>query len=457
MENQSDLLKECVSYFKERKSYDKLFLKVKEKYISLGRFGGTVTLNGLDAEDWQQFGGFFQKDFSERENVDISAAAMEKALKNSRFAELDWDEILQTYFGETLISQKERKLSEQQRKERYFTEILEITAAGPGKAWLEKVLQTPGEESLLLMKNYKENPDELRGVLEQVLKAIPLLPLFMEEQQPDSTQPAFKQAEKVLLVVFAAKTTGDPHFFDAGTLGEQLLIAFLKEVLPDHNKGKRLCAEEKASLFYEAGLLIDALSNYTLAYGIRAWARDGRVHEGVEGFCSRREPVQLTLMNLGGIGRVGTKGRKNVYIVENPAIFSALIGEWRDETIVCGNGQIRLATFTLLDLFDEKTTFYYAGDFDPEGLQIAQRLKERYQSRLQLWNYRKEYYEKYKSEVEISERSLRKLDKIYVEELQEIKSALLKERKAAYQEAMIKEYLMEKPDSKDNEAVFFWD
>lgn len=45
--------------------------------------------------------------------------------------------------------------------------------------------------------------------------------------------------------------------------------------------------------------------------------------------------------------------------------------------------------------------------------------------------------------MDISERSLKKLDKIYLEELQEIKSVLQKEKKAAYQEAMIKEYLKE--------------
>ncbi|MDE7444798.1 MAG: DUF2399 domain-containing protein [Lachnospiraceae bacterium] len=371
---------------------------------------------------------------------------MEKALENSRFSGLSWENILQAYFGEELISQKGRKISEQQEKERYFTAVLEATAEGPGKLWLEKVLQTQGEGNLLLIKNYKENPDYLRKVLEQVLKAILQLPFLMEEQQTASMQTISRQSEKVLLAVFAARTTGDPHFFDTGTLGEQLLIAFLKSVMLDFNIGKRLCAEEKASLFYEAGLLIDDLSNFTLAYGIHAWARDGKVHEGVEGFWNRREPVLLTLMNLGSFGSVGTTGRRNVYIVENPAVFSVLIGEWRDDTIICGNGQIRLATLTLLDLFDDKTTFYYAGDFDPEGLQIAQRLKERYQERLQFWNYHKEYYEKYKSGVEITERSLRKLDKIYLKELQEMKSVLLKEKKAVYQETMLREYLMEKPD-----------
>lgn len=441
MDKHEELLEECISYFKERKSYDKLFLKIREKYVSLGRFGGTVTLKGLETEDWRQLGGFFQKDFAGRKAVTVSAASMEKALGSSRFAGLEWEEILQAYFGEPLISQKERKLSQQQEKERYFNAILETTAPGPGKVWLEMILRTQGEGNLLLMKNYKENPDFLRRVLKQVLKAVLQLPLFREEKQT-----AFRQPEKILLAVFAAGTTGDPHFFDAGTLAEQLLIAFLKSALPGGDKRKRLCAEDKASLFYEAGLLIDELSNYTLAYGIHAWARDRKVHEGVEGFWMRREPVLLTLMNLGSLGSVGTVGKKNVYIVENPAVFSTLIRQWGNETILCGNGQIRLATLTLLDLFDDETIFYYAGDFDPEGLQIAQRLKERYQNRLQLWNYRKEYYEKYKSEVEITERSLRKLDKIYLEELQEMKTALLKEKKAAYQETMLREYLLKKSD-----------
>lgn len=35
---------------------------------------------------------------------------------------------------------------------------------------------------------------------------------------------------------------------------------------------------------------------------------------------------------------------------------------------------------------------YYSGDYDPEGLGIAQRLKDRYKDRLILWEYKPEYY-----------------------------------------------------------------
>lgn len=69
-------------------------------------------------------------------------------------------------------------------------------------------------------------------------------------------------------------------------------------------------------------------------------------------------------------------------------------------------------------LYQEEHEFYYAGDFDPEGLLIAQRLK--------------------------------KLERVRFSELQEIKELMLREKKAAYQEAMMGEYLCERDkDEKD--------
>ena len=157
-----------------------------------------------------------------------------------------------------------------------------------------------------------------------------------------------------------------------------------------------------------------------------------------------REPLQLTLMTLGGLRNVSpqTEGqeKKRVYIVENPAVFSTLIQNYPDQTFVCGNGQIRLATLVLLDLFEEDTVFYYAGDYDPEGLQIAQKLAERYKERLMLWNYHSGLYERYRSDVELSPKRLKKLDGIYLPQLLELKVAMKRDKRAAYQETMLGEY-----------------
>lgn len=462
-------LEECIRYFRQRKIYDRLFVKVAEKYHSLGRFGGTVRLSGLCTEDCRQLGGFFQKDYEGQKTVTISAAAMEKALAGSRFAGLSWEDILQGYFGGELVGRKAQRQKEKEERERFFAEIIETAPGSPGSLWLGRVLGEKEEGYLLLMKHYREQPDKLKGSLLLLLQAIPRLPFLTAGREGGSHE---------LLAVFAAETTGDPHFFDAGKLGEQLLAAFLnsrfwESLVPgltdvkslrvqslgktedngepgrvgdtedsgESGKMEDFRAEEKAALFYRAGLLKDELSNHVLVYGISGAEKDGRPHKGILGYLEQREPLHLSLMTLGKLARVSPQTGKRVYIVENPAVFAVLAKAWPDAAIVCGNGQTRLATLVLLDLFGSDTEFWYAGDYDPEGLLIAQRLKERYGERLHFWQYRREFYEKYRSDVEISDRSVKKLDRVYREELQDIKQAMKRQKKAAYQEAMLGEYL----------------
>lgn len=180
----------------------------------------------------------------------------------------------------------------------------------------------------------------------------------------------------------------------------------------------------------------DGVSNDVLAYGIHGYRADGTVHMGLEGFLENQEPVKLTLQTIGNLERIeGQAGM--VYVVENPTVFSVLVSEFPKGTFLCGNGQLRLAVLALMDKFPEETVFWYAGDFDPEGLLIAQRLKERYQERLQLWNYCVPWYEKHLSEVRLDAGRVKKLERVRISELQEMKEAIGRERKAAYQEAMI--------------------
>lgn len=425
-------LEDCVMYFRARSVYKQLFGKMREKYISLGHFGGTVHLYGLNQEEFQQLSGFFRKDFEGKGDVVISAVAMENALANSKFAGLKWEDILQSYFQETFIGKKQQKQKEVLERECFFRKLLESIPVGAGRVWLEMVLETQGEGYFLLMKQYRENADALRVSLTLFLKAIPCLPYLLAKGEELSYK---------LLPVFAAETTGNPHFFDAGTVGEQLLICFLKSNIAADEENLLTTAEEKARLLYEAGLLKDDLSNNTLAYGLKGLDSLGQIHEGIEGFRMRKEPMVLTLKTISRLKQIRAQAGKLVYIVENPAIFSKLVELWPDATILCGNGQIRLATFVLLDLFETETKFFYAGDFDPEGLMIAQKLKERYGERVHLWKYNRDFYEIYQSEVEISEKSLKKLGKIYMEELQEIKEAMRRQKRATYQEAMLIEYL----------------
>ena len=131
-------------------------------------------------------------------------------------------------------------------------------------------------------------------------------------------------------------------------------------------------------------------------------------------------------------------------MVENPSIFQKLAEETKGEAcVVCSNGQLRLAVLVLLDLLIESgSQIMYSGDFDPEGLMIAQKLKNRYHGKLQFWHYECKDYSKAKSMEEISEKRLKQLENITCVELQELILHMQKEKLAGYQENIWQEFTL---------------
>lgn len=419
---------ECLTYFRKRPAYRKLFQKMKNKYESLGHMGGKVVLTGLSREDKLQLGGFLQKDFTDNKTVTVSAELFEKCLAGSRFSGISLEELLQMYFGSTLTGKKEERQKEiDQRKDFFETLLTEYKDTLAGN-WMKTVLKEHGAGYEMLLKLYRDDPVKLKETVKYVVSAAEQLP-----------GPSGAGGDMELLAVFAAKATGDPHYFDVGTVGERLLLAILSANLQEEKDAELSDTERKNQLFYRAGILKDDLSNDILVYGIRAWKPDGTIHEGIEGFFREQEPVRLTLRTVGRIGNARA-GRETIYLLENPAVFSDMIKRDPGCTAICVNGQPRLAALILLDILRKEHIFYYWGDFDPEGLLIAQRLKERYGDRLRLWNYRAEWYYKYLSDVTLSEVRMKKLGKVHLPELKELREGMEKERRAAYQEAMMEEW-----------------
>ena len=110
----------------------------------------------------------------------------------------------------------------------------------------------------------------------------------------------------------------------------------------------------------------------------------------------------------------------------------------RQVGLICSSGQPNQAVWIVLDMLSNSgAMMYYAGDFDPEGLLIAQKMKERYKERLELWHYTLDDYEKSKSKITITDTSLKKLQHISNQELQEIVERLLESKTAGYQENLL--------------------
>ena len=433
------LLEECVCYFKKRDVYKKLFSALRKKYASLGHMGGVIKLSGLSSDEKYDLEGFFKKDLHAEEDVKISYAFMEKSLKNSRFAPLSWEEILTAYFKEQLIINKDKKEKELNNRNSFFEECALNCNNKIVLNWFLHVFKEKGKGSQIIFKMYNEDKKELELFLNKLFLALGKLPCF--------------EKKMLLLPVFAAKTTGNPHFFDLRTSACKLLLSFIEYLL----ENKNFCEfnigdtdglsgiEYTENLLYSVGILKDNVSNTCLVYGLHGVKKDGSIHKGMEGAFIEREPVQVTLKTLSSLECLCTGNSmqeiKEIYVVENPAVFSYLTDTYPDGVFICGNGQFKLAFYITLELLKGKYTIFYAGDFDADGLMIAQKLKNRYPSQVVLWEYNEEYYKRYLSDVQLDNKALAKLEKVVVKELQPVKNSLLKYKMAAYQETMLEIYL----------------
>ena len=79
MEEKSRILQECLTYFRNNSVFEKLFQKIRRKYESLGRFGGSVVLEKLSLEEKEKIGGFFGKDYRKQKTITVSIESFEKA------------------------------------------------------------------------------------------------------------------------------------------------------------------------------------------------------------------------------------------------------------------------------------------------------------------------------------------------------------------------------------------
>ena len=422
-------INEAVEYFKKKPVYEKLFNEFKKKYESHGKIGGIAVLIGLSTGDKEDISNFLMKDFTSEEEVRVSAKSFEKALQKSRFSSLTTLDIITHYFGIKLRTNKEKSEEDVGKRAEYLAELTGYTDKAYIKEWLTGVFCTGADGAVVIARSYNADKNELKIILQKLIKAIPMLPYFQGGKK------------KELLAVFAAQAAGNPHFFDDNTLAGNLLTAFLRDYFRFGYEDDLSEAENRSNVLFKAGLIKDTLSNDVIAYGIRGRCVDGSLHKGMEGFLHQKEPVKLSLLTLANLEETFTNSvDRRIYIVENPAVFSILISRFPEKSFVCSYGQIRRAVFMLLDLFDKNIVFSYAGDFDPEGLLIAERLKKRYGDRLTFWKYEPDIYLKYMSEEKLTNQRIKKLDGVRDAALLKIAELMREEGRAAYQESMLEEY-----------------
>lgn len=84
---------------------------------------------------------------------------------------------------------------------------------------------------------------------------------------------------------------------------------------------------------------------------------------------------------------------------------------------------------------------YYSGDIDPERIEIADKVVRRNPNQIVLWRMTEEDYYKSISEESLSDERIKKLDKIQNNQLIKACEAVIREKKAGYQEQLIYDML----------------
>ena len=418
---------DCLRYFRQSPVWKKVLEGFWDKYSSYGRFGGKVVLKNLKSQDIEELEGFFGKSFHGQKSVTVSAEKFSQALEASRYKDITPEYLLEQFWGKPLLGKQERRRQRELEKENIWQKFLEdykgtpIEAAAEG---LKNIVKDNGNQELAMWDKMLRHGAEIYNHL----------PYRQYKENYERT---------MYLAVFAAMLTGNPHAFDNGTAEGHFLYQIIQMDL-----GIRGITIEASDIFpaykrqksyLTAGILLDDVSNYAMLYQVQALKKDGILHKGIEGFAEEHHIVQVPLAVITEWQELQCP-QNEIYIVENPAVFAILCG--KEETdrraYMCMNGQPRLAGLMVLDLLVKAgTKVYYAGDLDPEGILIAQKLAHYYKGEFHYWHMEVKDYEICKSEEKISSKRMKMLEHITDERLKLVAEAIKKYGTAGYQEKLL--------------------
>ena len=418
--------KECLAYFGQSPVWKKVLRGFREKYSSYGRFGGKVVLKNLKSQDIEELEGFFGKSFHGQKSVTVSAEKFRQELEVSRYKNMTPEWLLENFFEEPLLGKQEQKLLRQQEKERIWENFRKSYEGMP----IEMV-----EESLKNIVKDSENREltEWERLLRLGAEIYNHLP--------------YRQSEKLYLAVFAAMLTGNPHAFDNGTADGNFLYQIIQ--MDMESRGIKIEASEifpaykRQKSYLMAGIMLDDISNYAMLYQVQAVKKDGSIHQGMAGFAREQHIVQVPLAVISEWELLRCS-QDEIYIVENPSVFAVLCGKEKEKNTrrayMCMNGQPRLAGLMVLELLAKSgTKVYYAGDLDPEGILIAQKLSRYYKGEFHYWHMETKDYEKCKSEEVISPKRMKILERITDDRLKPVVERIKAYGTAGYQEMLMEE------------------
>lgn len=392
--------KELSTYLKS-KHLSRLLKLLKDKFISIGRYSGVVSISNLTKEECIDIGDLLGKTLKIGSTLKVSYKELTRKINETRFQGFTWDGLFKCYFNEEILTKKEKRKLVISSYESMISELL-----SKYKLDIPGIKDSNSKIYRLLKSNYNKDNNLLYSDLDNIFNLLSNMP-----------------KSSINLSIYAS-TTGNPHYLDLNTRTSNLYLKLLCYI---NNEEYPTTNDKRIELLARYNIYVDSLSNYIITYNLCG-------NEILDIFYNNKQIFNMNLSNVLSMDRIDSK-EKRVYIFENPSILNSLANTNYSIIITSGNPNITL--YKVLDkLVLSGNKLYYNGDFDPEGLLIADNLKKRYKE-LELICYNKDDYINSISSETINKSRLNKLNKIESEELSIIKDLLVLNKKAGYQEKNI--------------------
>lgn len=472
-----ELREACLAYFRSMPVFERLLSQFCEKYRSYGCFCGSARLNIRSEDEREALEGFFARSYHNQKTATISAQAFRRALEHTRFVELSPEEILEAFAGAPLSGKRE----EESRRKACIARCWKV-AIGQQEAYAdceasrqllhelravaekeEPAISSEDVPSIGAIDNtahtctseeavtalYRQLMSGRQELVENKLLCALTEDLHILVRALEILNRLCVEKRYQYLPVFAAVLFGDPHRLDPGTRDAHLLQLLLQwlEIQRgvEADEMNSIPSLRRQARYLSAGILLDDVSNYAMLCGVEAIGRDGLVHAGMAGFAADGAPVNVPLSVITGWAQLRCRDN-TLWIVENPVVYAVLCERFgRTRSLMCMNGQPRLSAWLILRLLRVAgTRVYYAGDFDPEGLCIAEKVQQSLlPGQCVFWHMSEADYRSAQSRKPIEARRMKMLDHLQDSLLKTTAVLIRKQGVAGYQENILQMYLSE--------------
>ena len=394
--------------------FRRLWPLVRDKLQRLDRVGGRLTLSDMDADERLALEGLLGVNLHGKRDCIVQLRRLDEALQRTRF-EVSLDECM-TFLYPGFVTHREAREADVALWEAFCQWSQGAVTHPLVLAWVRSLATGEG----VGYRTYRECFEEYTADSESEswLLAVFAIEALMSDSSElahcdwkdsgasgvgedsgvsgageDSGVLARSLGKRTRLPVFAAQVTGDAHGLDRNNrVGRMFFwgLAALEQrnrgSIVDYEDGEALALDSESvrNLYLNFGLVLDDISSIVWVAGLPGVA----LH-----------PMALTLWAADKIdGLRLSDARSDVYVVENPSIFGALIdaadGRELPHPLICPSGQPSLAALRLLDeLAGAGAVIHYSGDFDVAGLQIAAALATRYADAFIPWRMGADDYE----------------------------------------------------------------